>query len=361
MIITLLSNFKEDARLSMDNYRDLLFNNYLNNNKFDIKKFIPAKSNFLNSIRYSRYIEYPEIIKKINSNIFHIVEDGYAHLIKSLDSRKAIISVFDLIPLVFWKKNFYLTKPPLFYLYSLSYLKFFKTIIDCSDNTKKDLINLCKIKEERIKKIYYPVQKEYKIFSKEKKIFYKKKNNFDKDYFYILLTGKDFYKNHLRALKALSTLIQEGFKIKIVKLGPPYKDWLDEIKKLNIESSVIYFSKYLSNHEICEIYNICDLLFFPSLYEGFGLPVVESMACGLPVLSSQEGSLKEIAGGCSIITNPYDIYDMKKKLIKLIKYKDLRYKLISLGLKNSKRFSEKSFFDSHENIYDSLNNFFYDN
>ena len=108
MIITLLSNFKEDARLSMDNYRDLLFNNYLNNNKFDIKKFIPAKSNFLNSIRYSRYIEYPEIIKKINSNIFHIVEDGYAHLIKSLDSRKAIISVFDLIPLVFWKKKFLL-------------------------------------------------------------------------------------------------------------------------------------------------------------------------------------------------------------------------------------------------------------
>ena len=80
------------------------------------------------------------------------------------------------------------------------------------------------------------------------------------------------------------------------------------------------------------------------------------MACGLPVLSSQEGSLKEITGGCSFVINPYDIFDMKKKLIQLIKYKDLRYKLIAMGLKNSKRFSEKSFYGEHENIYNSLNN-----
>jgi glycosyltransferase involved in cell wall biosynthesis len=357
MIVTFLSNFKEDKRLSMDNYRDLLCNNFRNNKKFKIKKFIPTKSNLFSSMRYSRYIEYPKIIKKIDSNLFHVVEDGYAHLIRSLEPKKSIISVFDLMPLIFWKRSFYMTKPPLFYLYSLNYLKFYKTIIACSENTKKDLINLCSIKEERIKKIFYPVQKEYKIFSKEKKIFFKKKNNFKEDYFYILLTGKDFYKNHIRALKALSSLIHEGFKIKIVKLGSSYKDWVDEVKKLNIENSIIYFSKYLSTNEICEIYNICDLLFFPSLYEGFGLPVVESMACGLPVLSSQEGSLKEITGGCSFITNPYDIYDMKKKLIQLINYKDLRYKLISMGLKNSKRFPERSFFNSHENIYDSLNNF----
>jgi glycosyltransferase involved in cell wall biosynthesis len=357
MIITLLSNFKEDERISMDNYRDLLFSNFSNNKKFTIKKFIPNISNFFNSIRYSRYIEYPEVTKKIHSNAFHIIEDGYAHLIRSLDPKKSIITVHDLIPLVFWKKKFYLIKPPLFYLYSLSYLKFFKTIIVVSDNTKKDLINLCNIKEERIEKIFNPIKKEYKIFSKEKKFFYKNKYNFKRDYFYILLTGKDFYKNHIRALKALSSLIHEGFKIKIVKLGSPYKDWLDEVKKLNIESSVIYFSKYLSNYEICEIYNICDLLFFPSLYEGFGLPVVESMACGLPVLSSQEGSLKEIAGGSSFVTNPYDIHDMTKKLIKLIKNKDLRYKLINMGLKNSKRFSEKSFYDAYENVYNSLYNY----
>jgi glycosyltransferase involved in cell wall biosynthesis len=81
------------------------------------------------------------------------------------------------------------------------------------------------------------------------------------------------------------------------------------------------------------------------------------MACGLPVLSSQEGSLKEIAGGSSFVTNPYDIHDMTKKLIKLIKNKDLRYKLINMGLKNSKRFSEKSFYDAYENVYNSLYNY----
>ena len=67
MIITLLSNFKEDERISMDNYRDLLFSNFSNNKKFTIKKFIPNISNFFNSIRYSRYIEYPRVTKKIHS------------------------------------------------------------------------------------------------------------------------------------------------------------------------------------------------------------------------------------------------------------------------------------------------------
>jgi hypothetical protein len=54
-------------------------------------------------------------------SVLFIIEDGYAHLIRSLDPKKSIITVHDLIPLVFWKKKFYLTKPPLFYLYSLSY------------------------------------------------------------------------------------------------------------------------------------------------------------------------------------------------------------------------------------------------
>jgi glycosyltransferase involved in cell wall biosynthesis len=353
MIITLLSNFKEDNRFSMDNYRNLLFDHFSSNKKFNINKFIPKKSNIFKSIRYARYIEYPKAVKKIHSDLFHVIEDGYAHLINSLNVNKTIISIFDLIPLVFWKKNFFLNKPPLFYLYSLSYLKHYKTIIVCSENTKKDLINLCNVKEERIKIIYYPVQKEYKNFSKEKKIFYKKKNNLKLDYFYILLTGKDFYKNHVRALRAISSLIRQGFKIKIVKLGPPYKDWLDEIKKLDIESSVIYFSKYLSNYEICEVYNICDLLFFPSLYEGFGLPAVESMACGLPVASSLEGSLKEVTGGCSYAVNPYDTNGMTEKLIELIKNKDLRNKLVQIGLKHFKKFSEEKFFDSHKKIYDT--------
>jgi len=242
----------------------------------------------------------------------------------------------------------------LLYLYSLSYLKLFKIIIAASQNTKNDLINLCGIEENKIKVIFHPLQDEYKIFSNEKKKIYREKYKFDKNYFYILLTGKDFYKNHLRALNVLNDIIKAGYNLKIVKLGPQYDNWSKEVKKLKLESSIIYFSKYLSNHKICEIYNICDLLFFPSLYEGFGLPVVEAMACGLPVISSLEGSLKEINRDYCFSINPYDHYDMKEKVIQLIKSKDLRSKLVIYGLKNCKRFSKNSFLKKHEDVYNSL-------
>jgi glycosyltransferase involved in cell wall biosynthesis len=78
------------------------------------------------------------------------------------------------------------------------------------------------------------------------------------------------------------------------------------------------------------------------------------MACGLPVAASMEGSLKEILGNYSFSIDPYDIYDMKKNLIKLIKHKDLRDKLINRGLKNCKRFSRNSFLKKYENIYNSF-------
>lgn len=87
-----------------------------------------------------------------------------------------------------------------------------------------------------------------------------------------------------------------------------------------------------------EIYKICDILFFPSIYEGFGLPLLKSMKCGLPIISSDNSSIPEIVGDAAILHKNNDHISFVNSIENLLKNKSLRNKLIKNGFKQSKKF-----------------------
>jgi glycosyltransferase involved in cell wall biosynthesis len=152
---------------------------------------------------------------------------------------------------------------------------------------------------------------------------------------YVLFVGNAKpHKNILRVLSAFEQLLEEkGYPGKLLIIGIPPGEW--SIRRKNR----IVFLPACNDPDLVRFYSGADLLAAPSLYEGFGLPVLEAMACGCPVLISDRGALPEIAGNAGFQVNPYDIHAIKAGMGELINNTDLRRSLKEKGLGRAGHFS----------------------
>ena len=100
-------------------------------------------------------------------------------------------------------------------------------------------------------------------------------------------------------------------------------------------------SEFLDEKKLVELYSIADLLIFPSFYEGFGLPVIEAMASGCPVVTSTRGSLPEISNKCALLANPYNQKELNQASFRAYTDDSLRKEMIKKGIKRAKNFSWK--------------------
>jgi glycosyltransferase involved in cell wall biosynthesis len=149
------------------------------------------------------------------------------------------------------------------------------------------------------------------------------------------------HKNHERLLRAFSLVVKQFSDISLVLSGIAVQ------KKSNIEklinelnlSKKVHVLGYLEYSEIPLIYQNAYALIFPSLYEGFGIPVIEAMHAGCPVICSHTTSLPEIAGKAAIYFNPSDVDDIARSVIYILNNPNKRAKLITEGKKNVIRFS----------------------
>lgn len=215
-----------------------------------------------------------------------------------------------------------------------------KKIIAVSKTTKEDLIRFYKIPKEKIVVIYngYEKPKKSKSWKKVLPKYGLKRKKF------ILHVGT------LQPRKNLEVLV-DGF-LYFVKENPQYqlvlagkKGWLYKnlIKKIeNLPLSIrnkIILTDFLSDEELVTLYQNAFVLVISSLYEGFGLPLLEAMSFNLPVISSAAPSLLEIGADACLYFNPYSSFELKEKLTKLVKDKKLTQELIQKGKKRVKFFS----------------------
>ena len=124
----------------------------------------------------------------------------------------------------------------------------------------------------------------------------------------------------------------------IGKLGWLYDEIYKAPKKFKVEGNVKFLG-FADQEDLPALYSGCTAFVMPSLYEGFGLPILEAMACGVPVLTSKSSSMPEVSGGNALLVKPHDVNEIAYNLTRLIKQKDLRWRLAAAGEEWSKKFT----------------------
>ena len=162
---------------------------------------------------------------------------------------------------------------------------------------------------------------------------------------YILYVGNmKPHKNIDVVIKAMKFLSEFQDK-KLVVVGAQLDEILQKLKMLDIPGleKNIYPIQYVGNEVLPLLYNNAECLIFPSLYEGFGIPPIEAMICGCPVLASNAASIPEVCGDAALFFNPNDANELADKIMSVLKNKDLRSELLWKGDKNAQRFSIENF------------------
>lgn len=211
-----------------------------------------------------------------------------------------------------------------------------KKITVISEFSKTELCKIIPFAKHKILVIPNPVSANYKFVSYE----------FNQDKPRVLCVGTKSNKNLLRIFEALHDI-----KCELVVVGR-----LTEKQILALKRNDIYYSnKYnLTAIEMAETYQDCDLLCFPSTYEGFGMPIIEAQATGRPVLTSNLGAMKEVAADGACMVDPFSVTSIKTGIEKIIKNKTYRLNLIKLGLENSARYDSAVVTRQYESLYKSL-------
>lgn len=293
-------------------------------------------------INYGSTIKYmtalPGILKKNKIDIFV----GTRHYLPPFNSNiKYLAIVHDLIPLYM---------PELFEKGHLLRFKFFTKlcakkadhIIAISKATKEDVMKYMKIPESRISMIYQGADKRFTNEKDEKRIKeVMEKYNITKNYVLCLSTVEP-RKNMLRTIKAFHQLLIKGFSdYQLVLVGG--KGWnngeiYEYVQKQALQDNVI-FTGYASDDEIKHIYANATVFAYPSLCEGFGIPIIEAMQSGTPVITSNVSCMPEVAGDACELVNPYSITDIEHAMEKIITNEALRNKMREAGFKRAPLFS----------------------
>ena len=353
MKINIFLNFIEDHRISMNTVGQLTadyLKKYSNNctvNRFlptigTLERFVPSD---IWKMRVARYFTYPRVVKNLETvDISHIIDHQYAHLVHKLNSKVKIVTVHDLVPLIFTKllkKNPYLVK------HSLSHLKFFDKVIAVSHNTKADILKHTDCPKDKIEVMHFPVEEFFNTsIINTKQICEKFKIPINQKK--ILVVGKSFYKNLDTSLKVFKNLIDRNVDLVLIKLGN-----FEDIKIEDRYKDKIFQITNLTRQEVSEIYKIVDILLFPSIYEGYGLPTLEAMKSGVPVVCSNSSSLPEIVRDAALISDYADVNFFTDTIYKLLTNQQLYDKKKKEGIQRAEIFNIPKYVEELIKLYKS--------
>jgi glycosyltransferase involved in cell wall biosynthesis len=219
------------------------------------------------------------------------------------------------------------------------FLRAADAVIAVSECTKRDAIRFYRIPEEKITVIYEGVNPRFRPASPEAIAAVRARYGLPERF--ILYVGTIEPRKNLTTLLEAFHHLLATYDLRLVIVGK--KGWLYErffrrLRELGLEGQVI-FTGYVPDEDLPAIYSAADLFVFPSLYEGFGLPVLEAMACGAPVVCSNTSSLPEVAGDAALLVDPTDARALTGAMEQVLTNERLWATLRAKGMERARGFT----------------------
>ena len=268
-------------------------------------------------------------------DLFHATD----HLLPRLSQVKTVFTLHDLI------FRFYpeMHKPLNRWFLTLMMPRFLQAadaVVAVSGCTKRDAVQTYGLDEAKIRVIYEGVNSRFR--TRPRDVISAVRHQYGLPERYILSVGTiEPRKNLTSLLEAYRELTDGGSEFKLVIVGK--KGWLYEgffrkLRELGLKNEVI-FPGFVPDEDLPAVYSAADLFVFPSLYEGFGLPVLEAMACGVPVITSNTSSLPEVTGEAALLVDPKSVEALTRAITDVLENKELRDELRVKGPRQAAKFT----------------------
>lgn len=214
-------------------------------------------------------------------------------------------------------------------------------IIVISESTKKDLVEYYNINPQKITVTYLAASSDFKPITERKRLEEVKAKYSLPDKFILFIGLLNPRKNIRRLILAFQKIMDKipDYRLVIVgKKGWLFDDIFKEVNDQRLEKRVIFVG-YVQQEDLPVFYTLASVFAFPSLYEGFGIPILEAMSCGCPVLTSNVSSMPEVAGNAGLLVNPTSVEEIAAGILKLLSDDGLRKDCVQKGFVQARRFS----------------------
>lgn len=203
-----------------------------------------------------------------------------------------------------------------------------RCVLTVSDYSKREIAEWAHLNEDQI----------FNVGNGVGSVFVPSGERYDPGYPYLLYVGS--HKSHKNLRRLLQAYSASGVRrdVRLIISGQPDQQLAVEIQRLDLQSEV-FFKDLATDEELSVVYRGAVAFVFPSLYEGFGLPPVEAMACGVPVLTSNVCSLPEVVGDAAVFVNPLNVEQIADGIRELVQNSGQRKELREKGLLRAKHYS----------------------
>ena len=336
MKVVLFRAFPDSFRKSMQIYADQLLRRIrpLLQNEEQLEDWLPSNIRLKGNFRYwDQYVRYQWLSRGVQGDVNHVIDHGYGHLLHSLCKGKSIVtfhdSVVNKLNVISWRTRFSVR-------YSFLALRKAARIITDSEISRNDFLSLVNFPEEKVHVIHPGVDSAFRILPDHAEL----KKQYILPSSYILHVGNNLrYMNVDGVLLTFQQLVKRGFDISLVRVGDRFTKKQEAfLEKADLQNRVMQLSA-IPLENLVAIYNCADVMIYPALYAGFGLPPLEAMACGTPVICSNRGSLSEIAGDAALMVDPENQANMADATAQLLADRNLQQSYRLKGLQQAKIYS----------------------